>query len=169
MTTYKGLIYPAKAFATTTATDPYLIALKDAFIQHWRYGHHPDLGRDTLFTRPEEIRSYCIRKVHVKTHQYSAKHSFNGTKDCWDAWQFGRFEKNGKPKKIPTSDAYLIYAVSSERHASILTFWDPPAHSKAEEMANIGLIIDSAADFYRKRGYVSMERTEELWSYRWRK
>lgn len=167
MKKYQGSIYPAQAFSTNTATDPYLIKLKDAFIQHWRYGHHPDLGRDTLFARPEEILNYHIRKVHIKTPDYSDKHGFNGTKKCWDEWEQGRLNKYGKVNKIPTSDAYLIYAVSDQRHAALLAFWEPPAHTKADIIQNTITVIDQADEFYRKKKFISMDRIEHPWDYKW--
>ncbi len=41
---YSGKVIPTGEFKT----DDFLISLKDAFKQHWRHGHHPDLGKDTL-------------------------------------------------------------------------------------------------------------------------
>ncbi|STG94615.1 Uncharacterised protein [Escherichia coli] len=58
---YSGKVIPTGEFKT----DDFLISLKDAFKQHWRHGHHPDLGKDTLFERPDEVLGFHLRKVHV--------------------------------------------------------------------------------------------------------
>lgn len=41
---YCGRILPTGEFKS----DDFLISLKEAFKCHWRNGHHPSLGKDTL-------------------------------------------------------------------------------------------------------------------------
>ncbi|MGK3404266.1 hypothetical protein ACSLNT_29470, partial [Escherichia coli] len=41
----------------------------------------------------------------------------SGTEQCWKNWASGKKDKTtNKHKKIPTSDVYVIYLVTSERH-----------------------------------------------------
>jgi DUF971 family protein len=45
---YSGGVYSESKFKT----DAVLKGFKDSFIYHWRYGHHADFGKDTLFHKP---------------------------------------------------------------------------------------------------------------------
>lgn len=45
---YLGGVYSEQKFKS----DLILKGFKDSFIFHWRYGHHPDFGKDSLFHKP---------------------------------------------------------------------------------------------------------------------
>ena len=94
---YSGKVIPTGEFKT----DDFLISLKDAFKQHWRHGHHPDLGKDTLFERPDEVLGFHLRKVHVNIGEY-ASYSYSCTEQCWDEWSYGLIDEQGnyRPKPI---------------------------------------------------------------------
>jgi hypothetical protein len=66
---------------------------------------------------------YPFKKVHVNIGLYTNSHGFSGTEECWDKWSTGRYGPGGYEKQIPTSDAYLIYAVCENRNVGVLDFW----------------------------------------------
>ncbi|MBH3164601.1 type II toxin-antitoxin system YafO family toxin [Serratia marcescens] len=155
---YTGGVIPTGEFKT----DQFLISLKEAFKSHWRDGHHPNLGKDSLFERPDEIRNYHLRKVHVNLKSY-ASYSFTSTEQCWSDWSFGKIDEQGNPRPEPTSNAYLIYTVNDKRDAVLLAYWDPPAHTKANEKAWINSIINFARIYHEKTGSAPMPRDIDLW------
>lgn len=102
-----GKVYSDNKFKTNDE----LKSFKDSFIYHWRYGHHPDFGKDTLFHKPPCVYPIHLRKVHVNIGLYTNQYGYSGTEQCWDDWSTGRYGPGGFEKVTPTSDAYLIYAV----------------------------------------------------------
>jgi hypothetical protein len=155
---YTGLVIPTGDFKT----DAFLVSLKDSFKYHWRHGHHQDLGKDSLFERPEEVQQYHLRKVHVNIKQY-ASYTHSCTEDCWNEWSFGKIDERGNFRPTPTSNAYLIYAVNDRRDAVLLAYWDPPAHTKANESVWMGSVINFTRLFYEKTGTGPMPRDVNLW------
>lgn len=64
---YSGKVIPTGDFKS----DDFLISLKEAFKCHWRNGHHPSLGKDTLFERPDEVLGFTLERfmsILVSTH-----------------------------------------------------------------------------------------------------
>lgn len=156
---YQGKVFPGKF-----GKDPDLIKFKDAFIQHWRYDHHPQFGKDTTFYRPPEVLQYHLRKVHIDLGFYTNAYGESGTEECWRNWRSGKKDlTSGKRKRTPTSDVYLIYLVTSERHAFLLDFWYPPAHETAEIDAQMQKLISECDRILRLKGFQSMPRDSELW------
>ncbi|MCC7687314.1 type II toxin-antitoxin system YafO family toxin [Serratia marcescens] len=155
---YNGKIFPTGEFKT----DDFLITLKEAFKCHWRNGHHPDLGKDTLFDRPEEVLGFHLRKVHVNLGQY-ASYSYSCTEECWDEWSYGPIDERGHFRQKPTSNAYLIYAVNENRDAALLAYWSPPAHTKANESRWMDSIINFTRTFHDKTLTAPMRRDVDPW------
>lgn len=156
---YQGKVFPGKF-----GKDADLIQFKDAFIQHWRYEHHPQFGKDTAFARPPEVLQYNLRKVHIDLGCYSDSHEYSGTEACWKHWRSGKKDfTTGKRKTTPTSDAYLIYFVTSERHAVLIDFWFPPAHKTAELEAQMDKLLVECERVHREKGFQPMPRDAELW------
>lgn len=155
---YSGRIFPTNDFKT----NDFLITLKEAFKSHWRNGHHPSLGKDTLFDRPDEALGYHLRKVHVNLGQY-ASYSYSCTEECWDEWLYGPIDERGNFRPKPTSNAYLIYAVNEHRDAAILAYWDPPAHKKAEFESSVQFVAELADKFYEKIFSKPMVRDKNPW------
>ncbi|HED1242908.1 TPA: type II toxin-antitoxin system YafO family toxin [Enterobacter bugandensis] len=156
---YQGKVYTGK-FGKV----PELVPFKDAFIQHWRYAHHHQFGKDTAFARPPEILAYHLRKVHVDVGLYSDNHGYSGTEQCWNDWKTGKKDpKTGKRKITPTSDAYLIYLVTSERNAVLLDFWYPPAHKTADLDAQMDKLIVECGRIHEIQSSQPMPRDAELW------
>ncbi|MBH2979445.1 type II toxin-antitoxin system YafO family toxin [Serratia marcescens] len=156
---YNGRIFPTGEFKT----DDFLITLKEAFKCHWRNGHHPDLGKDTLFDRPEEVLGFHLRKVHVNLGQY-ASYSYSCTEECWDEWSFGAIDERGAFRAKPTSNAYLIYAVNENRDAALLAYWDPPAHTKANEPVWMESVLNFTRLFHKKTCIAPMSRDIDPWN-----
>ncbi|OVZ82182.1 type II toxin-antitoxin system YafO family toxin [Yersinia kristensenii] len=161
---YSGLVYPTAEFKT----DSFLISLKESFKSHWRFGHHPDFGKDTLFNRPKEVENHHLRKVHINLKHYQS-YTFTSTKECWSDWSMGKIDERGRERPIPTSDAYLIYSVNDRRDASLLAFWYPPAHTKANEPVWIDSVINFSAHFYQKTQTNPMSRNLDPWSFGFKK
>jgi hypothetical protein len=156
---YSGSIYSDSIFKT----DSRLIPIRESFILHWRNGFHPDFGRDTLFHKPPCVYPIHLRKVHVNLGLYTNNYGFNGTEECWSDWSTGRFGPGGYEKHIPTSDAYLIYAVCESRNAGLLDFWFPPAHEIVKSDASVELVAEMADTFYAKIAAKPMSREIEPW------
>ena len=156
---YSGRIFPTNDFKT----NDFLITLKEAFKSHWRNGHHPSLGKDTLFDRPDEVLGYHLRKVHVNLGQY-ASYSYSCTEECWGEWLYGPIDERGNFRPKPTSNAYLIYAVNEHRDAAILAYWDPPAHTKANESQWMDSIISFTKSFHEKTLTTPMPRDINPWN-----
>ncbi|END4894365.1 type II toxin-antitoxin system YafO family toxin [Salmonella enterica] len=159
---YSGKVIPTGLFKT----DDFLISLKDAFKCHWREGHHPDLGKDTLFERPDEALGFHLRKVHVNIGQY-ANYSFSCTQQCWNEWSDGLVDHNGSYRAKPTSNSYLIYAVNVHRDAALLAYWDPPAHTKANEAVWMDSVLNFSKLFYEKTNTEPMPRSVYPWNYQY--
>jgi hypothetical protein len=156
--------YQGKVFPGRFGKEPELIKFKDAFVQHWRFGHHSQFGKDTAFSRPPEILEYNLRKVHVDLSFYTLAHGESGSEECWRNWNSGRKDPvTGKRKLTPTSDAYLIYFVTSERHAVLLDFWFPPAHQLAELDVQMDKLASECERIHRLKGFQPMPRDAELW------
>lgn len=157
---YSGRIIPTGDFKT----DDFLISLKEAFKSHWRNGHHANLGKDTLFERPDEAQNYHLRKVHVNIEQY-ASYSFSCTAQCWEDWSYGLIDEQGDYRPRPTSNAYLIYAVNEHRDAALLAYWDPPAHTKANESAWMNSVLNFTRLFHEKTKTAPFPRSADPWDY----
>lgn len=158
---YQGLIHTG-AFKK----NPDLCKFIEPFKAHYRYGHHPEFGKDTLFGRPPEVWPYHLRKVHVDLKFYTNQFGDSGTEACWKNWATGKLDKTTKKfKVIPTSDVYLIYLVSSERHCFLIDFWGPPssAHREAEEEKQMDKLIQECDRILRLKGLQSMPREAEIW------
>ncbi|EQB2483865.1 type II toxin-antitoxin system YafO family toxin [Klebsiella pneumoniae] len=155
---YLGSVYYEKEFKKES-----LRCIKDSFIYHWRYGHHPDFGKDSLFHKPPCVYPIHLRKVHVNIGLYTNAYGISGTEECWSDWATGRFNANGYEKKIPTSDSYLIYAVCENRNAGLLDFWFPPAHKNAEFESSVQDMVELADAFYEKISGKPMGRDQEIW------
>lgn len=80
-----GKVYSDNKFKTNDE----LKSFKDSFIYHWRYGHHPDFGKDTLFHKPPCVYPIHLRKVHVNIGLYTNQYGYSGTEQCWDDWSTG--------------------------------------------------------------------------------
>ncbi len=161
---YSGLIYPTAEFKT----DSFLISLKESFKSHWRFGHHPDFGKDSLFTRPEEVQKHHLRKVHINLKHY-ATYSFTATEECWANWSLGKIDERGCLRPRPTSNSYLIYSVNDKRDASLLAFWYPPAHTRANEPVWMDSVINFSKIFYEKTQTNPMPRELDPWHFGFRK
>ena len=157
---YSGRVIPTGEFKT----DDFLISLKEAFKSHWRKGHHPDLGKDTLFERPDRALFFHLRKVHVNIHQY-ANYSYSCTEKCWDNWALGPIDESGNYRPRPASNAYLIYAVNDRRDAALLAYWDPPAHTKANEVVWMESVLNFTKLFYEKTNSRPLARHIDPWHY----
>ncbi len=157
---YCGRILPTGEFKS----DDFLISLKEAFKCHWRNGHHPSLGKDTLFERPDEVLNYHLRKVHVNINQY-ANYNYSCTKKCWDEWSYGLIDEHGRFRPTPVSNSYLIYAVNEHRDAALLAYWDPPAHTKANQPVWMDSVINFTKVFYDKTNTSPFPRESDPWSY----
>ncbi|HCU4920846.1 TPA: type II toxin-antitoxin system YafO family toxin [Escherichia coli] len=157
---FQGLVHPG-----IFGKDPELIPIKNAFIDHWRYGHHKDFGKDTLFRDPpKEMLEYHIRHVHVNIGNYTDKFGESGTEQCWKNWASGKKDKTtNKHKKIPTSDVYVIYLVTSERHAFLLDYWDEPAHKTVEIDEQKQKLVVERDRILRLKKLESMPRDASLW------
>ncbi|EOX7201235.1 hypothetical protein ACPVBX_001924 [Escherichia coli] len=157
---YSGKVIPTGEFKT----DDFLISLKDAFKQHWRHGHHPDLGKDTLFERPDEVLGFHLRKVHVNIGEY-ASYSYSCTEQCWDEWSYGLIDEQGNYRPKPTSNAYLIYAVNEIRDAALLAYWDPPAHTKANAKVWMDSVLNFTKLFHELTNTAPLSRNVYPWDY----
>lgn len=157
---YSGGVIPTGDFKT----DDFLISLKEAFKCHWRNGHHPSLGKDTLFERPDEALGFHLRKVHVDISQY-ANYSYSCTEECWSEWACGPIDERGNYRPKPTSNAYLIYAVNERRDAALLAYWDPPAHTKANEAVWMNSVLNFTKLFHEKTNTAPLARAINPWNY----
>ena len=157
---YRGGVIPTGDFKT----DDFLISLKEAFKCHWRNGHHPSLGKDTLFERPDEALGFHLRKVHVDISQY-ANYSYSCTEECWSEWACGPIDERGNYRPKPTSNAYLIYAVNERRDAALLAYWDPPAHTKANEAVWMNSVLNFTKLFHEKTNTAPLARAINPWDY----
>ncbi|EMG7853843.1 type II toxin-antitoxin system YafO family toxin [Enterobacter hormaechei] len=157
---YSGGVIPTGDFKT----DDFLISLKEAFKCHWRNGHHPSLGKDTLFERPDEALGFHLRKVHVDISQY-ANYSYSCTEECWSEWACGPIDERGNYRPKPTSNAYLIYAVNERRDAALLAYWDPPAHTKANEAVWMNSVLNFTKLFHEKTNTAPLARAINPWDY----
>ena len=156
---YQGLVHPG-----IFGKDPELIPIKNAFIDHWRYGHHKQFGKDVLFLDPEDALKYHLRHGHLDIGNYTDKFGESGTKECWANWASGKKDKTtGKRKKTPTSDVYVVYLVTSERHAFLVDYWDEPAHKKADIDTEMIKVIDECDRILRLKKLESMPRDANLW------
>lgn len=156
---FQGLVFPG-----VFGKDPELIPIKNAFIDHWRYGHHKQFGKDVLFDSPDEALKYHIRHVHLDIGNYTEKFGESGTHQCWANWALGKIDKaTKKRKKTPTSDVYVSYLVTSERHAFLLAYWDEPAHERIEIDAEVELLLDECDRILRLKKLESMPRDADLW------
>lgn len=156
---FSGSIYSESKFKNECR----LKGFKDSFIYHWRYGHHPDFGKDTLFHKPPCVYPIHLRKVHVNIGLYTNSYGISGTAECWNDWSTGRYGPGGHEKQIPTSDAYLIYAVCEKRNAGVLDFWFPPAHKVAEFESSVQFVAELADKFYEKILSKPMARDQNPW------
>ncbi|EMX0849506.1 type II toxin-antitoxin system YafO family toxin [Pluralibacter gergoviae] len=158
---YQGKVLPGR-FRKDVDLDKFV----DPFKEHFRYGHHKQFGKDTLFGEPDEVLEYHLRKVHIDLGNYSDQHAESSTELCWKNWASGKVDKaTGKRKQTPASDVYLIYLVTSERNAFLLDFWGPPssAHRKAKEDEQMQKLISECDRILRLKGLQSMPRDAELW------
>ncbi|EOC1317139.1 type II toxin-antitoxin system YafO family toxin [Cronobacter turicensis] len=156
---YQGGVFSESIFKS----DSRLVDIRKSFISHWRYGHHPDFGKDTLFHKPQSVYPIHLRKVHVNLGLYTNAYGFSGSEECWNDWASGRFYPNGREKTVPTSDAYLIYAVCESRNAALLEFWFPPAHKKAELNSMVEVAVGLADVFHAKTKFKPMPRDVHPW------
>lgn len=156
---FSGGVYSESKFKA----DEILKGFKDSFIYHWRFGHHADFGKDTLFHKPPCVYHIHLRKVHVNIGLYTNAHGFSGTEECWDNWSTGRYGPGGYEKQIPTSDAYLIYAVCEKRNVGVLDFWFPPAHKEAEFDSSVQFVVELADKFYESISSKPMSRDQNPW------
>ncbi|WMT16037.1 toxin YafO, type II toxin-antitoxin system family protein [Serratia fonticola] len=161
---YQGLVFPGEF-----SKNPRLVSFKASFIYHWRQGHHQHFGKDTLFHKPPEAYPLHLRKVHVDIGLYTNAYGESGTQACWNDWSTGRINQRGRSKLTPTSDAYLIYAVTEERHAALLDFWFPPAHKQAESLSSMDVVIQMAEKFYELKSLKPMPRDVNPWDQEFRK
>ncbi|MCD9605010.1 type II toxin-antitoxin system YafO family toxin [Raoultella planticola] len=157
---YSGKVIPTGDFKS----DDFLISLKEAFKCHWRNGHHPSLGKDTLFERPDEVLGFHLRKVHVNIGQY-AHFTYSCTAECWSEWEYGPIDERGNYRAKPASNSYLIYAVNEHRDAVLLAYWDPPAHTKANQSVWMGSVLNFTRLFHEKTKTYPLSRDIDPWSY----
>lgn len=159
---YQGLILPGRF-----RKDSVLTNFVDPFIQHFRFGHHKQFGKDTLFWKPPEIRPYHLRKVHVDMGFYRNDKGEGATQACWVNWASGRIDSTtGKRKTTPTSDVYLIYLVTSERDAILVDFWGPPssAHQMLQQSQQMDKLVVECERIMELKKQQPMPRDAELWS-----
>ena len=154
-----GKVYSDNKFKTNDE----LKSFKDSFIYHWRYGHHLDFGKDTLFHKPPCVYPIHLRKVHVNIGLYTNQYGYSGTEQCWDDWSTGRYGPGSFEIVTPTSDAYLIYAVCKNRNAGVLDFWFPPAHKNAEFESSVQFVAEMADKFYESIKADPMPRDQNPW------
>lgn len=160
---FQGLILPGRF-----RKDAELSKFVDPFKEHFRFGHHKQFGKDTLFGSPDEVLPFHLRKVHVDMGFYSSQFAESSTEACWKNWASGKVDKaTGKRKTTPASDVYLIYLVSSERNAFLMDFWGPPssAHRMAKEDAQMQKLIVECERILDIKGLQSMPRDADLWGF----
>lgn len=140
-----------------------LTDLKDAFKQYWATGFHPSLGQDSCFARPKEILSLSVRKAHVDQGVYPSDKGRSATEASWAQW------KTGAVTQKPSSDAYLIYSVTSERNALLTAFFSDGAHNKAEQGSFMESIIQVTYRFLAstKSQPMPIEEHGELFDDKW--
>lgn len=156
---YQGLVFPG-----IFGKDPELIPIKEAFKAHWRYGHHKQFGKDVLFRDPKEVLKFHLRHVHIDIGNYTNEFGESGTEQCWRNWASGSKDKTtGKRKRTPTSDVYVVYLVTSERHAILLDYWDVPAHKTIEITEQTDKLILECERVLALKKLDSMPRDANLW------
>lgn len=145
------------------AGDFSLTELKDAFKHYWATGFHPSLGQDSSFARPEEILSLSVRKAHVDQGTYPTDKGYSATEAAWTKW------RTGSVNSKPSSNAYLIYAVTAERDAMLTAFLSDRAHTTTEKNAYMDSIIQITYRFYdaRKSKPMPLEEHANLFDDKW--
>lgn len=124
--------------------DQSLFDLKEVFKIYWATGFHPDLGQDSHFAKPQEIRSLGVRKSHVRQDSHSVGYGWTSTKEAWDLWS------SGTSKVKPASNSYLIYSVTENRDAIITTFIDDGAHGKCDQTEYMEGVISLTYTLFQK-------------------
>lgn len=165
---FKGTVYLSPTFKAEMLKmegvgDFSLTELKDAFKQYWATGFHPSLGQDSSFARPKEILSLSIRKAHVDQGFYPADKGYSATESAWVKWRTGNVASK------PSSNAYLIYAVTTERNAMLTAFLSDGAHTTTEENSYMESIIAITYRFYATTGSEPMplEEHADLFDDKW--
>ncbi|WP_140179444.1 type II toxin-antitoxin system YafO family toxin [Providencia stuartii] len=138
---YCGKVFAHPSFADLCAKFPEIKIIYDYFIEYWRNGPHPSLGKDSLFNRPSTARESHVRHSHVNVGKYEAEGSENyrGTEEHWNKWldilaanDSGEWKNKHSYFKAPTSDAFLVYSVNERRDAIVLDFIPDGSHRITE-------------------------------------
>lgn len=140
-----------------------LVDAKDAFKVYWQTGFHGDLGQDSPFLRPEEIREMGLRKTHIRQTFYPSDRGYTATKKAWDKWSSGNVSIK------PSSNSYLIYTVTENRDAIVSWFFPDNAHKLCDLERVMEEIISSTHELFKKFSLVPMPLAEQahIFDNRW--
>lgn len=142
------------------STDEYkkLLIIAKEFKNYWCEGYHPDFGRDKPFERPEGIEEAGLCKVHVRLTQLSDKHQIE-----WDQKSLSTLAPIDR-SHTRGCDSFLIYSVSKEGTALILSLYDEDAHKQIRSayypiLRGMG---NHAKSFFDSRGQTVASQSEIL-------
>lgn len=135
---YIGSVRRNTVFEGLCNLDPSVAELYELFKRYWLCGHIKHFGKDIIFSRSDIMRDSHLRHVHYDAGNYideSSDQNKSGKQSIWDKWQNfcdlkSPDDRHDKINRFttPTSDAFLVYFVTSDRTAIVTHFIGDNAH-----------------------------------------
>lgn len=138
---YQGEVFLSEAIQKVLPDFPELQNIIAEFKVYWRTGHHPNFGKDAILHDPAAIRQSAVRHIHLIPSPLGPKDARN--------WLRGFFRIDHHRR--PTSDSWLAYCVTESRDCCVLAFLKENAHTQSRKAFIVGLLIDTAEDFFASK------------------
>ncbi len=176
-TLYIGAVKRTKAFKLLCDLDSDVEFIYREFERYWLTGYRKSFGHDELFVRTKEVSKSHFRHVHYDSGNYikeSSRVNVNGKKSKWDKWgdfcalcNHDQWNRKRYKYSSPTSDAFLIYFVSSERCAYVVEFIGDFAHNEIDKQSTLDKYENIAYQFYTRLDFIPMPTDEHRFDDKW--
>lgn len=174
---YIGAVKRTVAFSSLCKIDSNVNSVYEEFKNYWLNGYRKSFGHDALFVRTNDVKNNHFRHVHYDAGNYvsaSSRTNVNGKRSQWAKWSefcalcdHDQWNRKRYKYSSPTSDAFLIYFVSSERCAYVVEFIGDFAHNEIEKQNTLNTYEDIAYQFYIKLNFIPMPTDEHRFDDKW--
>lgn len=162
---YVGKVFKHPSFVKTEEANPSLTVYTKEFVQYWKFGYSPLVGKDGILSVPNIYADNAIGRAHVEPIEKDPL-TYSSSDEAWELWALGT---SNSP---PTSNSFLIYCVSETRNSCILAYLDQSeedSHKILNDMAFRKRMRNRAEEFYQSQKALPMPKDEhdEIFGEKW--
>lgn len=128
---------------------PEVAVFTAAFVEFWKNGFHPLIGKGGVMTYPDIYSEQAIGRVHIEP-PVKLDDPYSATADCWRRWASG----DETLLVFPTSNKFLMFCVDANRDACLLGYLDGDdrdAHEVIKDPSYRRDMKARAESFFRSR------------------